>query len=180
MLTLERLNALRGISSKAAKSTEQKTTAPASTSQTIDSKVETVTEVVAQPQANPQKSQICYPEPVEIPCKNYMDEKDHFAYIDANTGQISHVNLEKGNIYKLEDVYCLSLKHSVEALSDEYHQLTWQQVLNDETVYDRFGCPMFTFEEIQAAYDKYIKSTYSLGENKTEDKPKTDPFGIPL
>ena len=180
MLTLERLNALRGISSNTAKSTEQRTTIPASIGQAIASNVESVAETSEQPQPTQQNPQITYPEPIEIPCKNYVDEKGHFAYIDANTGQISHVNLDTGNIYKWDDIYRLSLEHSVAALSDQYHQLTWQQVLDDKTVYDRFGSPMFTFAEIQKAYDKHIKPTFLSEKTETDNQTKTDPFGIPL
>ena len=174
MLTLEKLNALRGISSNVAKPNESKNTTTSQTHQTTVSSIEPT-----QVQQAPQNPQTGYPEPVEIPCKNYADEQGHFAYIDANTGQISHVNLENGAVYKLEDVYRLSLQHSVAALSEEYHKLTWQQVFSDKTVYDRFGCPMFTFDEIQAAYDKF-KPAESTETMNAEVPTKTDPFGLPL
>lgn len=182
MLTLEKLNALRGISSGAAKSDETKTKISSQANQNVAPNTEPATAMITPTQAQqaPQNSQTGYPEPIEIPCKNYADEQGHFAYIDANTGQISHVNLENGNVYKLDDIYRLSLQHSVAALSEEYHKLVWQQVLNDETVYDRFGCPIFTFEEIQTAYDKYIKPTISSGTENVNNPLKTDPFGFPL
>ncbi|MBQ9271319.1 MAG: hypothetical protein IJ218_03540 [Alphaproteobacteria bacterium] len=174
MLTLERLNALRGISSNAPKPVEPKTATPNNIAQASSIQA-------AQPQnTQKQPEQKSYPEPVEIPCKNYADEQGHFAYIDANTGQISHVNLETGNIYKLDDVYRLSLQHAVSALSPTYHQLTWQQMLNDETVYDRFGSPIFSFEDIQTAYEKYITPALAKDNTNDDNKPKTDAFGLPI
>ena len=187
MLTLQQLNALRGISAHApkpaaktdtnAQSAQQNTNATASTPMpppiSAESQQPQPSQAVQQPQSN-------YIPPVEIPCKNYADEKGHFAYIDANTGQIAHVNLETGTVYKLDDVYRLSLQHAVSALSPSYHQLTWQQTLNDETVYDRFGSPVFLFEEIQTAYDKYVKPTLSSNTGNISNPPKTDPFGLPI
>lgn len=178
MLTLEKLNALRGISSTAAKAAEPKADVPnPAPTPSPQPSVQTAPDPT---QAAAPKPPTGYPAAVEIPCKNYADEQGHFAYIDANNGQISHVNLETGNIYKLEDVYRLSLQHAVNTLSPDYHRLTWQQMLNDATVYDRFGCPLFSFTEIQNAFEKYILPNLTISTEDNDNRSKTDPFGLPL
>lgn len=185
MLTLQQLNALRGISAHAPKSVTKTDINAQSAQQNAYVAASTPTPPPVAPDESQQPQAVQQPQsnyipPVEIPCKNYADEQGHFAYIDANTGQIAHVNLETGTVYKLDDVYRLSLQHAISALSPFYHQLTWQQMLNDETVYDRFGSPVFSFAEIQAAYDKYVKPTQSFGAENITNPPKTDPFGLPI
>ena len=168
MLTLEQLRVLRGTSSSVANKSAGTETGVLPDSVSDKNEPSMPQQVIEQPQV--QQSQNRYPEPVKIPCKNYVDEQGHFFYIDANTHQISHVNLDTGQIYTFEDVYRLSLSHAVASLSDEYQNLTWQQVLSENTVFDRFGSPLFTFEEV---YNAKEKSRQTIA-------PKTDPFGLPL
>lgn len=125
------------------------------------------------------------PEPVEIPCKTYTDEKGHFAYIDANTHKIFHVNLDTGKVYTPDEVNQLSLQHAVHSLPDSYKELKWQETINNDTLYDRFGSPMFTFEELSTALENKISSTNhnedpSSSNKSSEDATKTDPWGFPL
>lgn len=129
------------------------------------------------------------PEPVEISCKNYTDEKGHFAYIDANTKQIIHVNLDNGKVYTKEEVNQLSFKQSLSHLPSEYQNLTWQEVINKNTLYDEFGSPVFMLDEINAALNKNVNAqnegsaeekTGTVIENNTSNTPKTDPWGFPL
>ncbi|MBQ4400012.1 MAG: hypothetical protein II830_01810 [Alphaproteobacteria bacterium] len=179
MLTLQQLNALRGISANASKSaTKTDNNIKSAQPKNAPDSVSIPSPVTTEPQQ--QQPQNNYVSPIEIPCKNYADEQGHFAYIDANTHQTSHVNLDSGEVYTIEDVYRLSLAHSVKTLSATYHRLTWQQVMSNETLYDRFGSPVFSFEEIQTAYDKYIKPTISSGTENVNNPLKTDPFGFPL
>ena len=101
------------------------------------------------PQSAEQKNK--FVEPVAIPCKNYDDEKGHFAYIDANTHQPSHVNLATGKPYTQDDVNRLSLQKATKNMSEAEQKLTWQQVISKDTLYDQFGSPVFTAEEITRA-----------------------------
>ena len=105
MLTLQQLNALRGISAHAPKSVTKTDTNAQSAQQNTNATASTpmpppISAESQQPQPSQaaQQPQTNYIPPVEIPCKNYADEKGHFAYIDANTGQIAHVNLETGTV----------------------------------------------------------------------------------
>ncbi len=174
MLTLEQLNALRGIKSNSGSSADKKT--QVSSAQGVATETVEITKNNTAPKVE-------YPDPIDIPCKNYTDEKGHFAYIDANTHQISHVNLDSGKTYTWDDVYALSLQHAVEPLSEEAHKLQWQQVLNEDTVFDRFGSPLFSFDEIQNAVEK-AQNTSDVepiaSEEKANDKPKQDPFGLSM
>lgn len=174
-LIMEKFSALRGIGSKTTKTANSSVGATAQSSQ-INSSAELMSTATVQPQKQQEKLQASYSEPIEIPCKNYSDEQGHFAYIDANTGQIAHVNLETGNVYKMTDVYRLSLQHAVSPLSPDYHRLTWQKMLSDETVYDRFGSPIFSFAEIQSGYEKYVMPNCAAKTENKENQPKTDAF----
>lgn len=139
MLTLEQLNALRGIKTP----DKPKPAANPATPQTAPQQAQ---KSVSEPQ---QTADI--PDPVAIPCKNYNDEQGHFAYIDANTHKTEHVNLDTGKKYSQDDVNRLSLSYATRYMSDIEKQLTWQQVVNKDTVYDQFGSPIFTEEEIKRA-----------------------------
>ena len=175
MLTLEQLNALRGI--KSASTAPDNNTAESAPSAVAASAEGSAADKKDKSAPTENKG---YPEPIEIPCKNYADEKGHFAYIDANTKQVSHVNLDSGKTYSQDEVYRLSLQHAVEPLSEDAHKLEWQQVINSETLFDRFGSPVFTFEEIQNALEKARTTPQPLAENIAEGgKPKKDPFGLP-
>lgn len=140
MLTLEQLNALRGIKTpdkpKPAASPATPQTAPQQTQKSV---------------SEPQKETANIPDPVAIPCKNYNDEQGHFAYIDANTNLPKHVNLTFDKKYTQDEVNYLSFKYAVRNMSDAEKQLTWQQVVTKDTVYDQFGSPIFTEEEIKRA-----------------------------
>ncbi len=140
MLTLEQLNALRGI-----KTPDKPKPATVSTpaQPTFQQPQKTVSE--------PLKETVEIPAPVAIPCKNYDDERGHFAYIDANTQKTEHVNLDTGKKYSQDDVNRLSLSYATRYMSDAEKQLTWQQVVSKDTVYDQFGSPIFTEEEIKKA-----------------------------
>ena len=94
--------------------------------------------------------------PVEIPCKNYTDENGHFAYIDIQTNKVVHVNLESEKIYTEDEVNQLCLKQITDTLPDDYKELTWQDVVNIDTLYDKFNRPAFTQQEIEEALKKKI------------------------
>lgn len=139
MLTLEQLNALRGIKTP----DKPKPVANPATPQTAPQQAQ---KSVSEPQKTAD-----IPDPVAIPCKNYNDEQGHFAYFDANTKKTEHVNLDTGKKYSQDDVNRLSLSYATRYMSDAEKQLTWQQVVNKDTVYDQFGSPIFTEEEIKRA-----------------------------
>lgn len=176
MLSLEQLNALRG--------TKVNASAPAASTDNEQNESQNVSqpETVAMPnsaaqtQEQPQQEN-SYIAPVEVPCKNYDDEEGHFAYIDANTHQATHVNLITGQPYTQDDVNRLSFLKVANSLFPEAKNLAWQQVINNNTLYDQFGYPMFTVEEVQNALYK-VQATDN--HNSEENKPKTDPFGFPL
>lgn len=176
MLSLEKLNALRGIkTNKPTTVSNQKDNIPKSDMVNNEAKISS--------NSTPNISV----EAIEIPCKNYMDEEGHFAYIDANTHKISHVNLNSGKIYNFDEIHSLSLKYILRALPDIYQNLKWEEVVSNNTLYDKFGYPMFTIEELDnALYNKNnIDQTEQILEdtnNKTlsEYNPQTDPWGLPL
>ncbi len=179
MLSLEQLNALRG--------TKASATAPTATpvgtsdvgqniSQPADvSSASSGAQAQSQPQPQPQQES-SYVAPVEVPCKNYDDEEGHFAYIDATTHQPMHVNLISGHPYTQDDVNRLSLFKVTSNLPGNAKNLTWQQVINNNTLYDQFGSPVFTVEEVNRVLEKMTTSENMVSENP----PKTDPFGFPL
>jgi len=179
MLTLEQLNALRGIKSASTPATSAAPANPAAPVASAENAPSSAaTDTKDKPASVENKG---YPDPIEIPCKNYADEKGHFAYIDANTKQVLHVNLDSGKPYSQDEVYRLSLQHAVAPLSEDAQKLEWQQVINSETLFDQFGSPVFTFEEIQNALEKANATPpQPTAENVAEDgKPKKDPFGLP-
>lgn len=113
MLTLEQLNALRGIKTP----DKPKPVANPATPQTAPQQAQ---KSVSEPQKTAD-----IPDPVAIPCKNYNDEQGHFAYIDANTKKTEHVNLDTGKKYSQDDVNRLSLSYATRYMSDAEKQLTW-------------------------------------------------------
>lgn len=92
-------------------------------------------------------------EPVEIPCKNYEDEIGHFAYIDTNTNLPEHVNLTFDKKYTQDEINYLSFKYAVRDMPDVAKKLNWHQVISKNTLYDQFGSPVFTAEEIKQAIE---------------------------
>ncbi len=123
--------------------------------------------------------------PIEIPCKNYTDENGHFAYIDVQTDKVVHVNLESEKIYTEDEVNQLSLKQITDTLSDDYKELTWQDVVNIDTLYDKFNRPAFTLQEVEDALKKKNNrtntndETTNSGDTTTEEKLISQ-WGLPL
>lgn len=194
MLTLEQLRALRGIATGNSAMPAENQNAPASVQQNTDNvgAFSALQQTPQQQQNAASQAQPKLPDPIEIPCKNYNDEQGHFAYIDAYTHEITHVNLDTGKTYTQDEVKALSLKHATAVLSDDAKRLSWQQVITSNTLFDQFGSPSFTFEEIQNALNKLRQNNaaYSYAQPQpvqtstldasAENKPKTDPFGFPL
>lgn len=109
-------------------------------------------------------------EPVEIPCKNYEDEVGHFAYIDTNTNLPEHVNLTFDKKYTQDEINYLSFKYAVRNMSDAAKKLNWQQVISKNTLYDQFGSPVFTNEEIELAVEHpQVHETPSFVTSSGED-----------
>lgn len=189
MLTLEQLNALRGLNSSMPQSDKKTDTGVAIQSVATTDNSENNTNIPktsdhanTEVTAETKQSESFYSNPIEAPCKNYMDEQGYFAYIDAYTHEVSHINLESGKIYTQDEVYQMSLSHAVRALPETYHNLTWQQVIDNDTSYDRFGSPVFTYEEINRALTKSKEPTSpTTGEiqKQPNDEAKTDPWGFP-
>lgn len=179
MLTLEQLNKLRGIKPNKPESisnnkadTTINETIPSVNNATYDTKSE-------------------LPEPIEISCKNYTDEEGHFAYIDANTHKILHVNLDNGKVYTQDEVNQLSFKKATNFFPNDCSLLTWQEVVTDNTLYDKFGSPVFVFEEIDKALQKKLNSkntiptdnelkSTAIDDTSADDERKTDSWGLPL
>ena len=189
MLTLEKLNELRGIkpSTPTSKTVEDTSNIPlqGTISPTSSSASSQIDRMSTQSSPSPQKGEPV--QPVEIPCKHYADEAGHFAYIDADTKQIMHVNLENGKVYTQDEVNRMSIQHAVEPLSEDYKVLTWQQVMNRDTLFDQFGSPVFSFDDIQKAFDNLKQqntnqeaSAVSASETNEKNAPKVDPWGIPI
>ena len=172
MLSLEKLNSLRGIKTK------KNATDPNAKDNIQKSEIFN-SEVPASSNSAPDSST----KAVEIPCKNYMDEDGHFAYIDANTHKILHVNLNSGKIYNFDEIHSLSLKYILRALPDIYQNLKWEEVINNNTLYDKFGYPMFTVEELDNALHRKsnVQNLENINnETSFEDTSGTDPWGLPL
>lgn len=169
MLTMEQLRALRGIA-------HSKTEIRAEP-QNIDQNSSAEISEKNVPFSPTQKSI----QPINIACKNYLDEDGHFAYIDAYTHEVSHVNLNTGKVYTQEEVNQLSLSKSTLSLSDEAQKLSWEQVVSDETLYDQFGSPVFTYAEIQDALHKLRETSAAVQDSGLKvDSSGKDPWGLPL
>lgn len=186
MLTLQQLNRLRGI-----KTTEQRAEEEKKDNSNANVAVPPIIDSNSVQASRAELSQPKLPEPVEIPCKNYADEDGHFAYIDAETHKIFHVNLDNGKVYTQDEVNQLALQHAIRSLPDSYKSLIWKDVVNNNTLFDMFGCPIFTFDEIDVALQKISNTQNTVSAPNNADtvinegalkqgEQKTDPWGLPL
>ena len=171
MLTLEQIKALRGCSSNGAslQIEDKKNTAEALQNSTSTTVLD-----------NSAKS--TYVEPVDVPCKNYDDEDGHFAYIDANTKQPVHFNTLTGQPYTQDDINKLSLNHSLKKMPEVSLNLLWNDVITNDTLYDKFGSPVISEQEIRNALNSREQNTADVTQNnaEVEEAIKTDAFGFPL
>lgn len=168
-ISLERLNALRGIKTTKPSAQPNKNPDDYSPPVNTDNSVNATPSMPAKPNNSEQ---------VEIPCKNYADEDGHFAYIDARTDKIVHVNLNNGKVYTQDEVKQLSLKYAVRELGTDYQTLKWQDVVNENTSYDQFGSPIFNQGEIEIAMQN--KKTGVVNGTSSENEVEMDPWGLPL
>ena len=96
-----------------------------------------------------------------------------------------HVNLESEKIYTEDEVNQLSLKQITDTLSDDYKELTWQDVVNIDTLYDKFNRPAFTLQEVEEALKKKNNRTNTNAETTNSEDKSTEEklisqWGLPL
>jgi len=167
MLTLEKLRALRGCTSD--KNNQTNKPSP----EKKENPGNNVNAAAAQQQND-------FMLPVEVPCKHYKDESGHFAYIDAHTHQPVHFNMQSGKSYTQAEVNQLSLSLAAKNITDAEKTLTWEQVITDETLYDKFGSPVIGEEDVRAALDKEASASHSEQSSQNQDIPTEDPYGFPI
>lgn len=173
MLTLDKLKALRGCSSAQNNAENDSDKTQNLTSNTPES-------VLQQQQANQPQNDFMLP--VEVPCKHYDDENGHFAYIDAHTKAPVHFNTLTGKSYNQDEINQLSLGFIIKNLPESAKSLNCDDIITDNTLYDRFGSPVFTEAEITNAMERKTANTFNNSENKdnSDTLPKVDAFGFPI
>lgn len=177
MLTPELLNKLRGISTPQSREKPAGTQPNQTASQSTQAAPQPTSNVSSagqptapSPQDNPEEER-----PIEVPCRYYDDEEGHFAYIDGKTHQPVHFNTDSGRTYTQNDINFLSLRYAARNLSPKERRLRPEQVINDNTLYDKFGSPVFTTEEIMRAAAALPDS-----EPIPEGMPRKDKWGYPI
>ena len=63
------------------------------------------------------------------------------------------MNLTFDKKYTQDEINYLSFKYAVRDMPDAAKKLNWQQVISKNTLYDQFGSPVFTAEEIKQAIE---------------------------